>query len=78
MRGGWLTAISAVQIALCMCSDGATMADPTKEAKPLEAAELRAVQAPLKDRYRAEPAAAQITLTAEGRLGDGSVSCSVR
>jgi uncharacterized OsmC-like protein len=38
--------------------------------------ELRAVQAPLKQRYRDEPAAALITLKAEGRLSDG-VSCSV-
>jgi uncharacterized OsmC-like protein len=39
--------------------------------------ELRAVQAPLKDRYRAEPDAARITLAASGTLGEG-VSCSVR
>lgn len=38
--------------------------------------DLRAVQAPLKDRYRAEPAAALVTLKAEGRLGEG-VACSV-
>jgi uncharacterized OsmC-like protein len=38
--------------------------------------ELRAVQAPLKQRYRDEPAAALITLKAEGNLSDG-VSCSV-
>jgi uncharacterized OsmC-like protein len=38
--------------------------------------ELRARQAPLKQRYRDEPAAALITLKAEGRLSDG-VSCSV-
>ena len=43
----------------------------------MEAAELRAVQAPLKDRYRAEPTTALVTLSAEGRLGDESVSCSV-
>jgi uncharacterized OsmC-like protein len=43
----------------------------------MDAAELRAVQKPLKDRYRAEPAAALITLRAEGRLGDESVSCAV-
>jgi uncharacterized OsmC-like protein len=43
----------------------------------VEAVELRAVQAPLKDRYRADPAAALVTLQAEGRLGDESVSCSV-
>jgi len=39
--------------------------------------ELRAVQAPLKDRYRAEPDAARVTLSASGTLGEG-VSCSVR
>jgi uncharacterized OsmC-like protein len=39
--------------------------------------ELRALQAPLKDRYREEPAAATVTLAATGALGDG-VSCSVQ
>ncbi len=43
----------------------------------MEQDELRSVQAPLKDRYRAEPAAAQLTLSASGQLGDG-VSCSVQ
>jgi uncharacterized OsmC-like protein len=42
----------------------------------MERAELRAVQDPLKDRYRAEPAAALITLEADGTLGEG-ISCSV-
>ncbi|HET9208064.1 MAG TPA: OsmC family protein [Burkholderiaceae bacterium] len=37
---------------------------------------LRALQAPLKDRYRAQPESARITLHAVGRLGDG-VSCRV-
>src|SRR4051794_1385901 len=37
---------------------------------------LRALQAPLKSRYKDEPDAAQITLTATGTLGEG-VSCSV-
>ncbi|HEY2216782.1 MAG TPA: OsmC family protein [Solirubrobacteraceae bacterium] len=39
--------------------------------------ELRAMQAPLKERYRDEPGAAQITLSASGTLGEG-VSCSVQ
>ncbi len=39
--------------------------------------ELRALQAPLKDRYTDEPSAAQITLSATGELGEG-VSCSVQ
>lgn len=38
--------------------------------------ELRAVQLPLKERYLADPAAALLTLTAEGDLGEG-ISCSV-
>jgi uncharacterized OsmC-like protein len=38
--------------------------------------ELRAVQAPLKDRYRERPEAALITLRATGSLGD-NVTCSV-
>jgi uncharacterized OsmC-like protein len=43
----------------------------------MERDELRAVQAPLKDRYRSDPDAALLTLSAVGTLGDG-VSCSVQ
>ena len=42
----------------------------------MEREELRAVQAPLKERYEREPEAALITLKASGNLGEG-VSCSV-
>jgi uncharacterized OsmC-like protein len=42
----------------------------------MEGKELREVQAPLKERYREEPEAALVTLTANGTLGEG-VSCSV-
>jgi len=38
--------------------------------------QLREIQAPLKERYRDEPEAAAVTLSASGRLGEG-VSCSV-
>jgi uncharacterized OsmC-like protein len=38
--------------------------------------QLRAQQAPLKERYKSEPAAALVTLKATGRLGEG-VTCSV-
>jgi uncharacterized OsmC-like protein len=38
--------------------------------------ELRARQAPLKQRYAAEPEAALVTLTADGSVGEG-VACSV-
>ncbi len=40
--------------------------------------ELRRVQAPLKDRYRAEADAAVVTLRAEGSLAEADVSCSVQ
>jgi uncharacterized OsmC-like protein len=43
---------------------------------PMQAEELRAIQAPLKERYRADPGAAVVTLSASGTLGDG-VTCSV-
>jgi uncharacterized OsmC-like protein len=43
----------------------------------METTELRALQQPFKDRYRDDPSAALITLTAEGSLGEG-VSCSVQ
>lgn len=39
--------------------------------------ELRARQRPLKERYREDAAAAVVTLSASGRLGDEAVSCSV-
>jgi uncharacterized OsmC-like protein len=42
----------------------------------MDQAELRAAQAPLKDRYREEPAAARLVLHAQGRLSDG-ITCSV-
>jgi len=40
--------------------------------------ELRQRQRPLKQRYREEPAAAIVTLRAEGSLADSDVSCSVQ
>jgi uncharacterized OsmC-like protein len=42
----------------------------------MNAEELRALQAPIKERYRADAEAAIITLRAGGRLGEG-VTCSV-
>ena len=42
----------------------------------MDAAELKNLQTPLKQRYRDEPSAALITLKAEGHLGEG-VTCSV-
>jgi uncharacterized OsmC-like protein len=44
----------------------------------MDAVTLRAVQAPIKDRYRTDPDAALVTLKAEGRLDDPEgLSCSV-
>jgi len=39
--------------------------------------ELRAIQAPIKDRYKAEPESASITLKAQGRIGEG-ITCKVQ
>jgi uncharacterized OsmC-like protein len=39
--------------------------------------QLRTLQAPLKDHYKAEPEAALVTLSANGELGEG-VACSVQ
>jgi uncharacterized OsmC-like protein len=44
----------------------------------MNADELRALQAPLKDRYRAEPGAALLTLRAQGSLDDARVACNVQ
>jgi uncharacterized OsmC-like protein len=38
---------------------------------------LRALQAPLKQQYRDEPAAAVLTLTAEGDIDDAGIACKI-
>jgi uncharacterized OsmC-like protein len=43
----------------------------------MDAAELRAMQAPLKERYKSEPKAAYITLKARGTLDDAHIACKV-
>ena len=43
----------------------------------MDATALRALQAPIKDRYRSEPDAAVITLKAQGTLDDQSIACKV-
>jgi uncharacterized OsmC-like protein len=42
----------------------------------VNAEELKAMQAPFKDRYRKEPDAAVVTLRASGRIGEG-IACRV-
>ncbi len=43
----------------------------------MDASELRAVQAPLKEKYRDDAATARIPAAAEARLGDG-VTCTIK
>src|SRR6266700_3619542 len=43
----------------------------------MDRAELQALQAPLKERYRAEPEAALITLRADGKLDEEQIACKV-
>lgn len=42
----------------------------------MNAAQLKALQAPIKERYKKDPAAAVVTLRAEGRIGEG-IACRV-
>jgi uncharacterized OsmC-like protein len=44
---------------------------------PMDAAALRAMQAPIKDKYKAEPDAAFITLKARGQIDDAHIACKV-
>ena len=43
----------------------------------MDAAELRAMQAPIKERYKGDPKAAFITLKAKGTLDDEGIACKV-
>jgi uncharacterized OsmC-like protein len=43
----------------------------------MDATELRALQAPIKERYKADPAAAVITLKAKGSIENEGVACKV-
>jgi uncharacterized OsmC-like protein len=43
----------------------------------MDAAALRAMQAPIKDRYKSDPKAAVITLKAKGTLDDTNIACKV-
>jgi len=43
----------------------------------MDAQALRAMQAPIKDRYKTEPQAAVITLKARGTLDDANIACKV-
>src|SRR3974390_2392215 len=43
----------------------------------MDAGELRALQAPIKERYKGDPKAALITLTASGTFDDTNIACRV-
>jgi uncharacterized OsmC-like protein len=43
----------------------------------MEASELKSLQAPLKARYREDPASAVLTLSASGALDDAGIACKV-
>jgi uncharacterized OsmC-like protein len=43
----------------------------------MHAAELRSIQAPIKDRYKTEPEAARLTLRARGSLDAQNIACTV-
>ncbi|MFN5689162.1 OsmC family protein [Bradyrhizobium sp.] len=43
----------------------------------MDAAELRAMQAPIKERYKADPSAAVITVKAKGEVGGEGLTCKL-
>ncbi|KWV57668.1 peroxiredoxin [Bradyrhizobium macuxiense] len=43
----------------------------------MDSAELRAMQAPIKERYKVDPSTAVITLKAKGSIDNESISCKV-
>jgi uncharacterized OsmC-like protein len=47
------------------------------EETTMDADTLRAIQAPIKDRYRSDPQSATITLSARGSLDDQNIACKV-
>ena len=50
----------------------------TPSATPSAAAALKEIQAPLKERYRSDPASAVVTLRADGELDGSGIACRVR
>lgn len=43
----------------------------------MDAAALRTLQAPIKDKYKTDPGAARITLKAKGSIDDAKIACKV-
>ncbi len=44
----------------------------------MDAAELRATQAPIKERYKSDPKSAMITLKAKGSIDNEGIACKGR
>jgi uncharacterized OsmC-like protein len=57
---------------------GRATAASSRETAAMDAQHLRELQKPLKDRYKADPTTALVTLHADGALGSENVTCSVR
>jgi uncharacterized OsmC-like protein len=51
--------------------------DNTQRRQSMDAGELRAMQAPIKERYKSDPKTAFITLKAKGTLDDSNIACKV-
>jgi hypothetical protein len=66
-----------IQISYQVAARSRFWPDTAKETM-MDAAALRALQTPIKDRYKADPAAAVITLRAKGTLDDAKITCKVK
>src|SRR5207237_4839445 len=56
----------------------ATLCSPPSNGETLmDGAALRAMQAPIKERYKGDPKSAVITLEAKGTLDDTNIACKV-
>src|SRR4051812_13267702 len=58
-------------VAVAIAIEPLNLSKPAAYPLRVDREQLRAVQAPLKERYEAEPGAALVTLSAEGTLGEG-------
>src|SRR5919106_1733563 len=61
----------------CFFPSPVVCASPGNWRLPMDATALRAMQAPLKERYKSDPKAAYITLKAKGTLDDAHIACKV-
>src|SRR5258707_13502601 len=62
---------------ICALTDYIRHGFNIRERTKMDAAELRATQAPIKDRYKSDPKAAMITLKAKGSIENEGIACKV-